>query len=132
MCPKSFKTKTIALAGVAAILALIALGASSPAYATGKKVNQKTAGDLLTMCALTEDHYPAVSDPKTEGWEGCCSTSLGYCIECPVGNVTKCIKFPAKKVRAHTRPPAPNNGGMAPAANTIDRPGKARGGVAKQ
>jgi hypothetical protein len=105
------------MAGFAVILTLTTLTLTIPSYAAPKNVNNITAASLLSNCFLEDDSYDAVKD-ISEGYTGCCSKTLGYCVECPSSGRGKCIKYPRRKISTIRGHLAPNNNVIAPTKQT--------------
>jgi hypothetical protein len=122
--------KFTALATMAAIALLPSLTVSTPSFA--KMVNNSTASSLLTQCMLADD---ANTDVPTmpSGWGGCCSASLGYCVECPPKSTDKCHKYPTRGGTSRNQSTAPEVGAVAPKAPVRDhRKAPKSGGVSAQ
>lgn len=128
MCPKE-KYSKIAIRSCLALATTLATISISPlAEARIKKVSDKSAANLLSMCMLEDDWQDAVSNPDQEGWVGCCSRTLGYCVECPSNGRGTCVKYPRRLIPINTRPKSPNSGKISTETTGSDHRGSAKSG----
>jgi len=119
--------KFAAITTMTAMALLTSLTISTPSFA--KMVSNSTASSLLTQCLLADD---ANSDVPTmpSGWGGCCSASLGYCVECPPKSTDSCHKYAARGAASRTQSTAPESGAVAPATNVRDHRKAPKSGAA--
>ncbi len=106
--------KNSTIATMAAMVFLAPLMISTPSYSA--KVSNPKAASLLSQCFLEED----ARDSKVPGTVGCCSFTLGYCIECPPeGESGKCEKISIRRTpNDHFRTGAPESQKMTPLERT--------------
>jgi len=70
---------------VAAAIFIVAVPMEAFAKEAGRPVGNSTAAHLLSQCYAEDDSY------DSPGF-GCCSPTLGYCIECSSDKSEKCRK----------------------------------------
>jgi len=118
-------TKSALSVAIGAAMMIGAVHVATPAFAT--PVKNKQAANMMSMCLLQDDYLDAVANPKEEGWVGCCSRTLGYCIECPTDGRGQCHTNPIWRISVKDRPKAPDAGKIAPRPKAHDPRGSASG-----
>jgi len=114
------------MAGFAVTLAT--LTTSFPSHVAAKKISNTQAASLLSQCYLEKDSTDAVENVASEGWVGCCSKTLGYCVECPTSGRGKCIKIQLRKISIDKVQTMPSGILNAPTNQTpVPRPKLKRG-----
>lgn len=86
--------KGATLAAVTALAFLTTATVSTSAFA----LDDAHAAHLLSQCFIADDAQDAVANPALEGWSGCCSVSLGYCVECPANPAEACVRLPISRL----------------------------------
>lgn len=111
-----------------ALIIFSSLTISTPSFAKKTTVGNSTAVSLLTQCYMADD----ARDVGPEVANGCCSFSLGYCIECPDEKGEKCVKVSIRRIPPRVIVTTPESGVVAPTNVRDHRKAPKNGAVSAQ